>query len=820
MTDQSVTFTLTGLHCGGCVSRAEDAIRASGAVSSATVNLANSRADVALTSDQSLKDVFAALDKAGYPAATETITLQIDGMHCASCVARIETELNALEGVQTANVNLAAETATVTFVSGITSSDTITKVIANAGYPAEMIGDEKHRRGDRRDKEPREHRRNAIIAGALTLPVFLIEMGGHLFPAFHHFVAGTIGQQISWIFQFALTTIVLVWPGRVFFNIGVPALLRGAPDMNSLVAIGTFAAWAFSTLMVFASSILGDAPRAVYFESAGVIVTLILLGRYFEARAKRQTGDAIRSLIKLTPDRVWVERDGTRVEIGVSGLKQGEHFHVRSGERIATDGRVVAGSSVVDESMITGEPIPVSKAERDRVVGGTVNGNGSLVVEATDVGLDTVLSRIVSMVETAQNARLPVQDLVNRIALRFVPAVLGITILTFGAWLSLASGNELSLAVVASVSVLIIACPCAMGLATPTSIMVGTGRAAQMGVLFRDGDGLQKLGQVELVAFDKTGTLTLGKPEVVSSVFAKHEDQQDTLSLVAEIERGTDHPLAGALLAFADTREPNAVEVTDVKTLPGLGVSAIAHGTHILIGSEKLMSKEHVDTAVFSTEIRDWKKRGWTIVFTSKEGLCVAAFAISDRIKLSAKQTIASLQKRGIQTAIISGDNRGSVAQVASELGIDEVVADVMPAGKVDTLKSLRARFGTVAFVGDGINDAPALAAADVGIVVGTGTDIAKEAGHVVLMSGDPRSVLDAIEISRATMRNIKQNLGWAFGYNTALIPVAAGVLYPAFGILLSPMLAAGAMALSSVLVVTNALRLRNIGSVLHASDE
>ncbi|WP_323768230.1 heavy metal translocating P-type ATPase [Antarctobacter sp.] len=801
-------FEVTGMTCGGCAGRAERALAGVPGVAEASVNLANRMATV--ETDKPATDLRDALKTAGYPAAETRIRLNIDGMSCASCVGRVERALAALPGVIDARVNLTTQTAEVLILSGSIDPVTLAGAVTKAGYPAQVLdGDTAPDPAERQAEEAAALKRQTLIAGALTLPVFLGVMGGHLIPALHHWINGTLGQSGWWMVQFVLTTLVLIGPGRRFYRIGLPLLAKGTPDMNSLVALGTLAAWGYSTVALFAPSLLPETARAVYFEAAAVIVTLILLGRWLEARAKGRTGAAIRHLLNLRPDLARVERDGKTVEIPFAELQKGDVLQIRPGERIATDGVVLSGRSYVEESMVTGEPAPVDKSEGAQVIGGTVNGAGALRVQAEAVGADTVLSRIVAMVEQAQGAKLPIQALADKVVLWFVPAVLVIAALTVLVWLTFGPG--LTHALVAGVSVLIIACPCAMGLATPVSIMVGTGRAAELGVLFRKGEALQRLDSARVMAFDKTGTLTEGRPALVHAVAAKGFDADTILRLAASAEQSSEHPIARALLEAAQ----DAPAPDEVTAIPGHGLRAHVEGQDLLVGTARLMAREGVDVTPLSDAMYDMETAAQTPVLVAVNGRIAAAFAVADRIKPGARDAIAALKREGVQVAMISGDARAVAQAIARDLGIDHVEAEVLPEGKVEAVRALREKFGPVAFAGDGINDAPALAEAEVGLAIGTGTDVAIESADVVLSSGAVAGAVNALHVSRAVMSNIRQNLVWAFGYNVALIPVAAGVLYPFTGLLLSPMLAAGAMALSSVFVLTNALRLRRLQSAL-----
>lgn len=797
-----LTIDIDGMTCASCVGRAERALSAVQGVEKAEVNLATHAGRVILAPDagaEVTRRLSGALVAAGYPAVPVRHRLAIEGMTCASCVSRVERALAAVPGVLSAQVSLADGTARVTALTGDVAP--LIAAVTAAGYGAAPLA-EGAPKSDRQAEETEALRRRFWLAAGLTLPVFVLEMGGHLVPAFHHWVIMTIGQQASWGIQFVLATLVLAGPGRAFFAKGLPALIRRAPDMNSLVTLGSGAAWIYSTVALFAPGVMPEGARAVYFEAAAVIVTLILAGRWLESRAKGRTGEAIRKLVALRPATALVERGGEAVEVAVEEIARGEVLRIRPGERIAVDGVVREGTSFVDESMVTGEPMPVEKGKGAVVIGGTVNGAGALRVRATAVGAETMLARIIAMVEEAQGARLPVQDVVNKITLWFVPAVMAVALVTVLAWLVFGPG--LSHALVAGVAVLIIACPCAMGLAVPVSIMVGTGRAAELGVLFRQGDALQALAGVRTVAFDKTGTLTEGRPDV-TDIAAFSGPEEALLALAAGVEALSEHPLGGAVVRAAKERKLPVPQATGVEALPGFGVVGTVGGKRVAVGNARLMEREG---ATGFAQAEAFAAQGKTVALVAVDGAAAGVIAVADRIKPGAKAAVAALRKGGLRVVMISGDRAAAARAVGDALAVDEVVAEVLPEGKVSTIKALT---GPVAFVGDGINDAPALAAAEVGIAIGTGTDVAVESADVVLVSGDPGGVVNALEVSRRTMRNIRENLIWAFGYNVLLIPVAAGVLYPFGGWMLSPVIAAGAMAVSSVLVLTNALRLRRV---------
>jgi len=739
-----------------------------------------------------------------HPVST---SIDITGMTCASCVSRVEKALLKVPGVETASVNLATERASI---SGGDPAALI-KAVEKAGYTASIRQPDApaHDHSHHHDEDAALIKRDVILSAILTLPLFVLEMGGHIYEPFHHWLMGVVPMQWLYVFYFALTTAVLFGPGLRFFRIGFPALFRGAPEMNSLVALGSGAAWLYSTVVTFAPQFVPAETRYVYFEAAAVIVTLILFGRWLEAIGKGRTGEAIRQLMHQQAKTARIDRDGVLVEVPIEQVRVGDIIFVRPGEKIAVDGDITEGSSHVDESMISGEPLPVSKSVGAHVVGGTLNTSGSFRFRATKVGNDTMLAQIIRMVEDAQAGKLPIQAVVDRITSVFVPIVIGIAILTAIVWFILGPEPKLTYALVNAVAVLIIACPCAMGLATPMSIMVGTGRAAQLGVLFRKSEALQVLRDAKVVAFDKTGTLTEGKPKLTDLILDDDFDHDEVLALVAAVESRSEHPIAAAIVAAAQEAGLALGTVTDFISNAGTGVTGRVDGRLVSVGAQRHMS--HLDFSDFAVAIDRLANEGKTPVFAAIDDKLAAAIVVADSIKPTSKAVIDALHAKGLQTAMISGDNRRTAEAIAAQLGIDEVKAEVLPADKVEAIKALRQGNRVVAYVGDGINDAPALAEADIGIAVGNGTDAAIESADVVLLGGDLRQVLNALTISRATLRNIWENLFWAFGYNVILIPVAAGLLYPAFGILLSPMIGAGAMALSSVFVVANAQRLRSV---------
>ncbi|MGL6214928.1 heavy metal translocating P-type ATPase [Billgrantia desiderata] len=817
----SLQLQLTGMSCASCVARIEKAIGNLPGVITAKVNFATERADVVFHSPADTISLVQAIEDAGYGAVTESVELALEGMSCASCVGRIENALKTTFGVVDASVNLASEKAYVRFLAGSVSAEELVSAVEKAGYRATYLGlsgnAEPHDAQARRDAETRQLGRLALLASVMTLPVFVLEMGSHVIPGFHHWVGNTLGHQTSAYIQMVLTTLVLFGPGLRFFRIGFPALLHGRPDMNSLVALGTSAAWSYSLVAMFAPGLLPAGTANLYFEAAAVIASLILLGRYLEARSKGRTSEAIKRLMGLQAKTARVFRDGEVVEIPLDQVQQNDIVQVRPGEKIAVDGEVVEGASYVDESMITGEPVPVEKTPGAQVVGGTINKTGAFSFRATNVGADTVLAQIIRMVESAQGAKLPIQALVDKVTAWFVPIVIAIALLTCIAWLTLGPGPAISFALVNAVAVLIIACPCAMGLATPTSIMVGTGRAAEIGILFRKGEALQTLRHAEVVALDKTGTLTKGRPELTDLMVTDGFEHDVVLQLVASVESRSEHPIAEAIIEGAKARGLALQSIDSFDAVPGFGIKASVAGHEVWVGADRLMTSNGIDVHRFEDEATQLADEGKSPLYAAIDGRLAAILAVSDPIKESTPQALKALHELGLKVAMITGDNRRTAQAIARQLGIDEVVAEVLPDGKVEAVKALRQGGRQVAFVGDGINDAPALAEADVGIAIGTGTDVAIESADVVLMSGDLTGVPNAIGLSRATLRNIKQNLFWAFAYNTALIPVATGAFFPLFGILLSPVFAAAAMALSSIFVLGNALRLKTFRPLLAA---
>ena len=807
MDADKVSFAVEGMTCASCVGRVERALLAVPGVAAAAVNLATERAEVTGASLDRARLV-QAVEDAGYDVPSPPVDLVIDGMTCASCVARVERALTGVPGVTSAAVNLATERATV---AGAADPSSLIAAINAAGYEARLAQSASASLDEtaaRKADEEKRLKRDLLVAAALTLPVVVLEMGAHLVDWIHMALTTMIGMQNSWYLQFALTTAVLFGPGLRFYRKGFPALARRAPDMNSLVAVGTAAAYGYSLVATFAAGVLPAGTINVYYEAAAVIVSLILLGRWLEARAKGRTSEAIKRLVGLQAKTARVRRDGVIAEVPIAEVRRGDLVEVRPGERVPVDGDVIEGASWIDESMISGEPVPVEKALGSAVTGGTVNQTGAFTFRAMAVGEATMLAQIIRMVEEAQGGKLPIQALVDRVTMWFVPAVMALAALTFAIWLILGPDPALTFGLVNAVAVLIIACPCAMGLATPTSIMVGTGRGAELGVLFRKGEALQALQGVKVVALDKTGTLTEGKPRLTDLTLAPGFERAGVLAAVAAVEAKSEHPIARAIVAAAEADGLRLPEIAGFESVTGFGARATVGGQRVEIGADRFMVQLGLDVSTFSTDAARLGDEGKSPLYAALDGRLAAILAVADPIKDTTPQAIKALHGLGLKVAMITGDNARTAHAIARQVGIDEVVAEVLPDAKVAAVKRLKG-IGTLAYVGDGINDAPALAEAVVGLAVGTGTDIAIEAADVVLMSGRLTAVSDAIALSKATMRNIRQNLFWAFIYNAALIPVAAGILWPTFGLLLSPIIAAGAMALSSVFVLGNALRLR-----------
>ena len=753
-------------------------------------------------------------------SVTQIADLPLLGMHCAACANRIEKALNRAQGVESCNVNYATQRATVNYDPAQTDANQLRGVVQNAGYdaivPAQQSGDETNSHHDAgavaeaesaaREQEYARQKRKFIIAAILTAPVAIIGMGGHLFPSLEP-TLNFAGR--AWL-ELILTSIVLFWAGGEFFSGAFVAAKHRAADMNTLVALGTFAAYAFSVAATFAPALFHATSAThgpmVYYETAAIVVTLILMGRLLEARARAQTGGAIRALMGLQAKTARVTRDGVERDIAIEAVRAGDLITVRPGEKVPVDGVVEDGQSSVDESMLTGEPVPVQKAEGAQVTGATLNKTGSFRFRATRVGRDTTLQNIVRLVQQAQGSKAPIQHLADAISGYFVPIVICIAIATFVVWFIAAPiENRLQMALTTSVSVLVIACPCALGLATPTAIMVGTGRGASAGILIKGGEALETAHKLDTIVLDKTGTITRGEPSVTDVVTS--ENETELLRLAASAERGSEHPLGEAIVRAARERDLKLSDATEFDAISGQGISAKVNGREIWIGNLKLMRENQISPD--ENAAQRLAAQGKTPVFVAIDGRFAAILAIADPIKEGSRAGIEKLRELGLQVLMLTGDNAATADAIAAQVGIENVLAEIAPDGKAAQIEKLQRAGKVVAMVGDGINDAPALARADVGIAMGTGTDVALEAADITLVKGDLNGVAASIGLSRATVTNIRQNLFFAFVYNIIGIPIAAGILTPFTGWMLSPILASLAMALSSVSVLTNALRLR-----------
>jgi Cu+-exporting ATPase len=813
-----LSLQIQGMSCASCVGRVERELKKVPGVSEANVNLATEEARVVADPAQvSAATLVDAVKGAGYEAEVAHTTVVIGGMSCASCVGRVERALRKLPGVVEASVNLATEKANVAYVPKTLTPAKIAEAVAAAGYtaaPEEAEGATKSEKG--KDAELSALRRDLMFAAALTVPLFIIAMSKDI-PGLRGAMLGLLPEHAWMWIEFLLATPVQFYAGWRFYRSGWAELSHLSPGMNSLVMLGSSAAYFYSLLALTVPAIFPEGTATTYFEAAGVIITLILLGRFLEAIAKGRTSQAIKRLLQLQVKTARVVRDGAEMEIPIEDVVAGDMVHVRPGERIPVDGVVTEGASYVDESMLTGEPIPVEKHSGAEVVGSTINKTGAFTFRATRVGADTVLSQIIKLIEEAQTSKPPIQQMADKIAGVFVPLVMAAAAVTFVVWLVFGPAPALSFAFVTAVSVLLIACPCAMGLATPTAIMVATGKGAEMGMLFRKGTALEVLGHVNTVVMDKTGTLTKGRPELTDVQLADTSlSEQEVLRLVAAVEAKSEHPVGEAIVRAAKT--DRGLTLSEAKVFdaePGFGVRANVDGHLVQVGADRLMRKLGIDLGGVSAAAEQFARDGKTPLYAAIDGRLAAALSVSDPLKEGSIEAVAALHALGLKVAMVTGDNRHTAQAIAARVDIDEVLAEVLPDQKAANVKQLQAEGQRVAFVGDGINDAPALAQADVGIAIGTGTDIAIEAGDVILMSGDLRGIINAVALSRRTLRTIIYNFVWAYAYNIALIPVAAGALYPFLHLLLNPMLAAGAMSISSLFVLTNSLRLRGFRPTL-----
>lgn len=733
----------------------------------------------------------------------ETIRLSISGMSCAGCVSSVEDALKGVAGVSLANVNFAEHTATV---AGEISAQDLIDAVQSAGYDAaELVSAE-----DETEKEAAElafyHSllKKAGFAAVVGFPQFVFGMSGFL-PTFE-----TVGGRLFWLGVGLLTAVVLVYSGGHFFSGAWKSAKNHNANMDTLIALGTGTAWLYSMVIIADPDLVPPMAQHAYFEAAAIIIALINFGSALEMRARGKTSEAIKRLIGLQPKTARVVRNGIEEDIQIEDVGVDDTLRVRPGERIAVDGIIVDGHSSIDESMLTGEPIPVEKQVGDEVVTGTINKSGTFLFQAKRIGKDTALSQIIEMVRSAQASKPPIGRLVDKVAAVFVPSVLIVAIVTFLAWINFAGGDQaITFAIVTSMTVLIIACPCALGLATPISIMAGVGKAAEFGALIRNGDALQQAGKLNTIILDKTGTVTEGRPSVTSIRVLDGWTEEKLLQWGASIEKGSEHPLAEAIVTAANERQIEFLGVEGFSAIAGHGVEAVVEGRSVLLGNRKLMGDRNIDIAALEAAVEELTHQAQTPMFIAIDNKAAGIISVSDAIKTDSAEAIRRLHDLGLKVVLLTGDNRITAEAVAKQVGIDEVIAEVLPQEKADKVAALQAQGDLVGMVGDGINDAPALARADVGFALGTGTDVAIESADITLMRGSLLGVVDAIAISRATVRNIKQNLFGAFVYNSLGIPVAAGVLYPFIGMLLNPMIAGAAMAMSSLTVVTNANRLR-----------
>jgi len=816
MTEQRVTLPVTGMHCANCVATVERSLKKADGVSDAAVNFASEQATVSFDPARVRPaELVKQVEDAGYGVVTAQVELPITGMTCANCAATVERTLNRkVPGVVQANVNFATERATVEYIPGTASVAAMIDAIEKAGYGVvraaaqEQLEDVE---AQARQAEIADQTRKFWVGVIFALPLFLLSMARDfgLLGAWAH------AAWVNWLFL-ALATPVQFYTGWDYYVGSYHALRNRTANMDVLVAMGSTVAYVYSIFVL----LFPGAGQHVYFETSAVIITLIKLGKLLEARAKGQTGEAIRRLMGLRPKTARVVRDSAEVDVPIDQVRVGDLVVVRPGERIPVDGIVVEGRSAVDESMLTGEPLPVDKAAGDEIIGATINKQGLLKFEATRVGAETALSQIIRLVREAQGSKAPIQRLADRVAAVFVPAVITIALITFAVWWAL--GGDFTAAMIRLVAVLVIACPCALGLATPTAIMVGTGIGAELGVLFKNSEALETAHRLQTVVLDKTGTLTVGRPTVTDLVTpgAKGETQdeaQDTvLRLAASAERGSEHPLGQAIVAEAEARELPLADPQEFEAVPGKGIRAQVDGHAVLVGKPEWVGQEGVELGDLASAVDRLQSEAKTAMVVAVDGTPAGVLSVADALKDSSAEAVAELHRLGLEVVMLTGDNRRTAEAIAGQVGIDRIVAEVLPADKAAQVKTLQADDRLVAMVGDGINDAPALAQADVGVALGTGTDVAMETADVTLMRGDLRSVSQALALSRATMRTIKQNLFWAFFYNVILIPVAAGVLSlvpgtPEILRQLHPVLAAFAMAFSSVTVVSNSLRLRGV---------
>ncbi|MFW5874703.1 MAG: heavy metal translocating P-type ATPase [bacterium] len=798
---------VTGMTCANCAANIERSVRKLAGIKSAEVNFGAEQLNVDYDPGQlGVSDIVGQIKKAGYGVATKQAELPVTGMTCANCAANIERALNKkTPGIVSASTSFASEKVSVEYIPSVIDLEGIVRAIQKAGYDAVIPDEDEDSAEDAeasaRNAEVRDQTIKFAVGLIFTLPLFVLSMGRdfQLLGPWAH------AAWVNWLF-FALATPVQFYTGWDYYTSGYRSLANRGANMDVLVAMGSSVAYFYSVFVIL-FPVLGD---HVYFETAAVIITLIKFGKLLETRTKRKTGGAVRKLIGLRPDTAVVIENGQEKEVPVKGVEKGMRLLIRPGQRIAVDGTVVEGQSSVDESMLTGESVPVGKKQGDTVIGGTINIDGALEFEATRVGKETALAQIIRMVQEAQGSRPPIQALADKVAAVFVPVVIGVAFVTFGIWLVVTA--EFVPSMIRLVSVLVIACPCALGLATPTAVMAGTGKGAEKGILFKSGEALETAEKLDTILLDKTGTLTAGEPSV-TEVVALQGGQEEILSIAAAVEKGSEHPIGRAIVREAEDRGLNPAKVSEFRSFGGDGVSAEIEGRTVKVGRIDWFRDQGMDVSGMEEEIGKLQNKGRTVVMAADESRSLGLIAVADTIKPEAKEVVGLLHDYGMTVVMLTGDHRTTAAAIAEELGIDEVLSEVKPDEKAEKVKSVQAEGGRVGMVGDGINDAPALAQAEVGFAIGSGTDVAIETGDVVLSSGSLHGVIRALHISRKTMRTVRQNLFWAFCYNVVLIPVAAGVLNPFAGLpmllrQLHPILAALAMSLSSISVVTNSLLL------------
>ncbi len=806
---ERIDLPITGMSCASCAARIEKGLGSVKGVSQATVNFAAEKATVFFHPGQT--DVSNLIEKVkdlGYGARVEKVVLPIQGMTCASCVNKVEKTLRHLKGVVQVNVNLTTERASIEYLPGITSIEDFKTAIQDAGYQILEVKEEDIVEKEKlaREAELSTLKWKLIIGAILLTPIMLLMYGAGLLEKWIG-----LSKEANFFFQFLLATPVQFWAGWQFYVGFWKAARHKTSDMNTLIAVGTSAAYLYSLIVTFIPHriMVKGLMLDVYFDTSSAIIVLILLGRFLEARAKGKTSEAIKKLIGLQPRTARIIRNGNEIDIPVGEVVPGDLVIVRPGEKIPVDGIVKEGYSSVDESMVTGESLPVEKKNGDTVIGATLNKTGTFKFEATRVGRDTVLSQIVRLVQEAQGSKPPIARMVDVIASYFVPIVISIAVITFIIWALFGPPPAFTYAFLNFIAVLIIACPCALGLATPTSIMVGTGKGAENGILIRGAEALETAHRLDTIVLDKTGTLTRGEPSVTDIIESEGFTKQEILMLAASAEKGSEHPLGEAIVKKAKEENLNLLDPKNFQALAGQGIEAVIDSRRVLLGNLRLMGERKVSLNGLSEKAQTLSGKGRTPMFLAVDGKAAGLIGVADTLKESSKEAVENLHRMGLEVVMLTGDNERTARAIADQIGIDRVLAEVLPEKKAEEVKRLQGEGRKVGMVGDGINDAPALAQADVGIAIGTGTDVAMESSDITLVGGDLRGVVTAIALSKATIRNIKQNLFWAFAYNTLLIPVAAGILFPFFGILLHPIFAAGAMAFSSLTVVSNALRLR-----------